>query len=235
MASYSPGLSLVTAAFELGVAAWAFKGPGRRELIRPMTVLLACLAGYQLVEVWVCDQPAAMLPARLAFVDIAWLPPLGIHVIRTLSAGEDRWWRGLDRLYFGAAAALSAWVMLDPTFVVRSVCSVVMAQYDHGTPYYWIYGSFYLSGLAAMLVTAAVGLARPRPGLDRAHLADLQVGTVLFVMPALAVQLVVPALYGGTPSVMCHLALVLGMALARVAARERRAYETGWAAGHGLV
>lgn len=236
MPTYSPGLSLATAAFELAVAAWALLGAGRRELVRPLAALLACLAGYQLVEVWVCHQPASMLPARLAFVVIAWLPPLGIHVIRVLSEGGPRW-RALDRGYFAAAGLLSAWVMTDPTFVVRSVCSVVMARYEHTTPYYVLYGAFYMSGLFVMLLSATHGLVHTRDALARAHLGDVQTGTILFVMPSLAIQLVVPATLGNTPSVMCHFALLLGLALARLVVRERRAHETegAWTSDAGLA
>lgn len=236
MPSYSPGLSLATALFELGVAAWALTGAGRRELMRPAAVLLACLAGYQLVEVWVCGQPTSALPARLAFVVIAWLPPLGIHLIRLLSGGGATW-RAIERAYFAAAGALSAWVLTDPSFVIRSVCSAVIARYEHATPSYSLYGFFYLSGLFVMLLSASLGMVRARDDVARAHLSDLQVGTLLFVMPSLAIQVAVPSLLGNSPSIMCHFALALGLTLARLVARERRAHESegAWASEAGVA
>jgi len=44
--AYDPALSLTTASFEMMVAIWALRGPGRRAIVRPAATILVLLAIY---------------------------------------------------------------------------------------------------------------------------------------------------------------------------------------------
>ena len=222
MNGYSPSLALVTGVFEVVVAVWAFSSRGRRHILVPAGLILWFLAGYQFAEVWVCANPANTTAARLAFVDIVWLPPLGMWLVLRLS-GRVRSWLGYAILgYFAAAGVLSVWIFVEQDFVVKSVCEVVIAWHDNPTVLYDVYCAFYQFGLAAMLFGAALGLACTDDGVLRRHLVDVQMGTLGFVLPAMLVRISLSGLEGAVPSIMCHFALVLAVFLTRLILRERR-------------
>lgn len=212
---YIPALALITAAFEIAMGLAALRARGPTRVLRPTAAILFVLAGYQLLEVFACAPGASSWPARLAFIDIVWLPPLGVWLVLQLSAADSHWPRKFGASLFIAAGGISMWVLLDPGFVTRTVCSAVLARYYNG-PYYSIYGAFYLFGLLMMILSAAWGMTRTDDHAARRHIAYIQVGTLGFVLPAMMTELFVPGIAGQMPSLMCHYALSLGIFLALV-------------------
>lgn len=222
MPTYSPALSIVTAAFELAVCVWCLRTEGRRDVLRLVALTLLLLAGYQLIEVAVCHAPHEILWARLAFADVVWLPPLGLALLHRLARPTRALWGWLVRLFFLLAGFLTVWVMVDPSFVTGTVCKAVIAIYTHPTNALEAYGAFYHLGLWSM-IAGGIHLARAAGSdTDRAHAADLALGTVAFVVLALTTEVVFPGAREATPSLMCHYALVLAVFLARIARRESR-------------
>ena len=65
-------------------------------------------------------------------------------------------------------------------------------------------------------------LAAAEDAVRRRHWANLQTGLLGFLLPALAVRILVPESDGLLPSVMCHFAIVLAASLYVLALRERR-------------
>jgi hypothetical protein len=220
---YSPTLALCTAAFEITVAVLAFRSPGSRPILRTTGGILLLLAGYQLLEVFLCGHPESSLGARLAFADVIWLPPMGVLLILELAAPTHRVLRRLVGSLFVVAAFLATWILLDPGFVRLTICQAVIATYHSASPLYTFYGAFYQLGLFAMMLGAAFGLVHCEDKGLRRHLADVQAGTIGFVVPALLLEVVRPEFSGSMPSVMCHFALVLAIFLARLVLREKRA------------
>ncbi|MBU0550043.1 hypothetical protein KKB55_07015 [Myxococcota bacterium] len=222
---YSNQLALGTAFFELAAAAWALNGPGRRAVVRPAAGILILLAGYQLMEVLVCAQPTNLTLARMAFADITWLPAMGVLLIARLIEGEEGRLNRFAQGMLSLAAALTLWILTDPLFVRGATCKAVFAFYAHPTPFYFGYGAYYQFGLAAMLVMAAYGMAKLDDKHTRLHLADVQVGTMAFLIPAMIYEIVALKAQGALPSVMCHFAIFLAVFITRLIARERQAYE----------
>ncbi len=223
MTAYSPTLSLLTAGIELSVAAWALSGPGRTRITRPTAALLILLAGYQLIEVFVCATPSNVFLARAAFANVIWLPPLAVYLITLLSKPKHPILARLPLVMFATAGGFAIWVFVDPTAVVGTVCHAVVATYDNQSSVYDLYAWFYQLGLLGMMIGGVSAVLNTENDLDRRHLADITMGTIGFVVPAITTVAVVPAAMGSTPSVMCHYALVLGLFLTRMVARERRA------------
>ncbi len=222
MSTYSPHLALATGVFEIAVAIWALRGPGRRRLVVPMALILLFLGGYQLAEVFVCASPGESWRARLAFADVIWLPPLGVWLVRELAAPANALLRRVAKGGLVVAGALTLWVALDPVAVTGTVCHAMIASYRNPSTIYTLYAAFYQLGLLGILVGAALGMVRSDDRSVRAHLADFQLGTLGFVVPSLLTLVLFPKLQGSMPSVMCHYALTLGLFLARMTARERR-------------
>ena len=219
---YSPVLSLVTAFFELTLMGVALSSTGRKRILLPVAAILFFLAGYQLLEVFICSNTEAVLWARIAFLDVVWLPPLGIWLMVQLAGWTKTLWRQVAYFFFALAAGLGIWLFADSRAVGGTVCSVVYADYWNPSDVFAVYGGFYQLGLMVMMVGGVLGLATDLEREDRHHLADLTAGTVLFVVPSMVIQVVFPNLLGATPSIMCHFALILAVFLGRLVLRERR-------------
>ncbi len=223
MMPYSPTLSLLTAAFEIGAAGWAITGPGRPHIRRAAAAILVLLASYQLIEVFVCAAPTNQLLARAAFATVIWLPPLGVYLLTLLAKPKHPMLARLPIAMFATAAGFAIWVFVDPVAVTGTVCHAVIATYTNESSVFELYAWFYQLGLLGMMLAGVSAVLNTTDSLDRQHLADVTMGTIGFVVPAITNVAVVPAAAGSIPSVMCHYALVLGIFLARMVARERRA------------
>jgi hypothetical protein len=221
MPSYSPVLAIATGLFELAAAAWTLNSPGRKPILRPAAFILILLAGYQFAEVAVCSRPENLLFSRIAFLDITWLPAVGIWLVYRLLQPKPR--RILfPVIYMIAAAAMSAWIVLDPAAITQSVCQTVVARYYHGPSFDLAYGMFYQAGMGVLIFWPAFTMASVGDSIGRSHLACIQTGVLGFVLPSLFLRLLVKEPTGLMPSVMCHFAVTLAVALALLVARERR-------------
>ena len=222
---YNPLLALLTAGVEIAGAVWALRGPGRRPLVRNVAFILFFLAGYQIVEAVFCS---GLLPAtgsllpRLAFMLVAWLPPLGLLLIARLwpgaSPGPGWFARGMFLLCAGLVAAIA----LSPQFVSQSVCLIVFARYSHPSPLYQTYGYFYQGGLMGMLFLSAYGVMVCDDRKQRLLLGQVLLGSLAFIIPSLAVVSIVPVAENALPSILCHFALLLALFLLRLVQIERR-------------
>jgi len=219
---YSPLLAIITGVFEFIAALFVFSSPGRKRILYPTGVLLLILAGYQFLEVAVCYNPGQLLFARIALFDITWLPPIAMWLGLQLIATRKKWMAIIPLTYFAVGLALSVWVMIDPSCVTKSVCEIVIARYISPNPFDIVYAIYYQSGILVLIFGTAAGLAYGSDLVLRKHMANLQVGILGFVLPSLAVRILVSDSSGTTASVMCHFALILAVSLVFLVFRERR-------------
>lgn len=227
---YSPILAIVTGGLEIVAAAWVFSGlsRGRKRILRPVGTILLLLAGYQFAEVLVCGRPGLKLWSVLAYLDITWLPPLGLWLTARLSGFASVPARAAAWVETVLALGFSVWILAHPDVISRSVCELVVAKYYPTAPFDISYGAFYQAGLAGIIFGTAYGMGKTRDMVLRKHLALLQAGVLGFVLPAFAIGLMAPEEPGSLmPSVMCHLAIVLAGALFVIVLRERRAHAGG--------
>ena len=219
---YSPYPALLTAAIEIGAAAWTFTSKGRKNIITPIGLILILLAGYQIAEVFACANPENVLAARIAFLDILWLPALGILLVKNVSDLSKTFFRNVSTGYFTAAACLALFIVFDPNFVNVSVCEIVFAHYDKASPFYKLFALYYDTGLAVIIFGAVAAMAGVEDNTRRQHLADIQIGTLSFVLPAMAVQMMIPRLDDAFASIMCHFALFFAFFLILLIRREKK-------------
>jgi len=241
---YSPTLALATAAFEIAVAFWTLmyiaklrsllrrqdrrphegtQSDSRQAIGRTTVAILLLLAGYQITEVAICADPAAsgILP-RAAFSIVTGLPPLGILLVAQLHRPRSR------AYYAGAYAALVVcagvigWIALDPSFASASVCNAVFALYNHTTSHFALYSWYYWIGLFAMVAFSGLSLRRRIEQPHRSLMRAVFLGTLGFVVPSVLTTRFAPAAEGALPSIMCHFALILALALAWMVYRMRR-------------
>lgn len=220
--SYSPVLAILTAVFEVTVAVWALRGPGRKPVIRTTSAILLLLAAYQIVEVLVCSQaPTAGFMPQMAFIVVTWLPPLGLLLIAQLTSQSHV---NYAISYFMLAVALSIviWIALDDRFVSDSVCNVVYAKYTTPLPRFRIYAWFYWLGLFGMVVLSALGIRNSAHSRQQELLKLVLLGSLGFIVPGVIVTHFVAPAEGALPSILCHFALVLAIFLSRLISQERK-------------
>lgn len=221
---YSPLLAVLTGLLELGAGIWVLLGLrfGRKRILFPQAIILILLAGYQFAEVAVCGHSENRIWTQLAFFDITWLPPLGLWLGAQLSAPRNRWLKTAAVIDFALALGFSIWIFADPQPVTKSVCQLVVARYFPTAVFDISYALFYQVSLLATIFGAAAGMAASEDGVLRKHLANLQTGLLGFLLPALAVRILITESDGLLPSVMCHFAVVLAFSLFVSVLRERR-------------
>ncbi len=221
---YLPHLSWAIGTAEILAAAWAFSRRRRHPVVPVAAALLAVLGGYQILEVFVCASPDATFLARLAFADVAWLPPLGIWLVVTLAYPRGSWpWRAA-MAFLGLAGFFTLWSLLVPGFVATTTCQVVFARYFPGESadvYYKAYGAYYDVSLVVMVFGTIRAMADSADPLHRRMLGDFLTGSLLFIIGALALMATFAAFTRHTPSVMCHFALLLAVFLVRMVWRIR--------------
>ena len=220
--NYSPLLAIITGVFEFISALFVLSSPGRKRILYPVGVLLLLLAGYQFSEVAVCYNPGQLLFARIAYFDITWLPPLAMWLGLQLLTTRKKWNSLIPLTYFVVGLVLSVWVLVDTHCVTKSVCEIVIARYMTLNTFEILYTIYYQSGLVVLIFGTAAGMAYMGDPVLRKHMANLQVGILGFVLPSVAVRVLVSDSRGILPSVMCHFALILAVSLLLLVLRERR-------------
>ena len=222
---YSPLLAFITGLLEIGAGAWIFisRSPGRRRILFPTGIIFLLLAGYQFAEIAVCARPENKFLTQLAFLDITWLPAVGLWLGGQISAPRNRWIRIAALVDIAFALGMSIWILADPGAITKSVCQIVIARYFPSRVFEQIYGLFYESTLILTIFAGAAGMVAADDPVSRKHWANLQTGVLGFMFPAIAVSLLSPEPDGLLPSVMCHFAIVLAVSLYFLALRERRA------------
>ena len=222
--TYDPVLSLTTAGFELLVAGWALRGPGKKRIVRPASVILTLLAGYQLLEVLTCLGGMTSGPfPQLAFIDVTWLPPLGVLLAARLVSPLPRIGRWFTGTMFGGAFGFSIWIASHPGFASDPVCQLVFARYSHPAGAYLAYTVFYWVGLVGMVFLSAQGSLSGYNGHLRRLSRQLLIGALAFILPSLVTSWSGFLPTGAFASIMCHYALLLAVFLARLIYHERRA------------
>jgi hypothetical protein len=221
---YSPILAVLTGLFEAGAGTWVFisRSPGRKRILFPTGLIFLLLAGYQFAEVAVCRSPEHTFWTQLAFLDITWLPPLGLWLGYQLSAPRLRWLKAVALADMALALAFSFWILAAPGAITTSVCQLVLARYFPTGAFDFAYALFYQLSLLITIFGAAAGMSFAEDVIRRKHWANLQTGLLGFLLPALAVRILVAESDGILPSVMCHFAVVLAVSLFVLVLRERR-------------
>ena len=221
--TYSPVLAIATAIFEISVAIWALRGPGRKPIIRTTSAILLLLAAYQLVEVLVCSRaPVVGFMPQMAFIVVTWLPPLGLLLIALLSPSQAPVNYAVSYFMLAVALSIVIWIAFDDRFVSDSVCNIVYAKYSSPLPRFRIYAWFYWLGLFGMIALSALGMKNSDDRRQQRLLKYVLMGSLGFIVPAVIVNRFVAPAQGALPSVMCHFALILAVFLAKLISNERR-------------
>ena len=182
-------------------------------ITRLVAAILIGLAIFQLAEYNICEGSwglGSLDWARIGYVAITLLPPLGLHLATRL-ADQSR--PALLGAAYGAAAVFSFFFLFVGhglqveqclgNYVIFNTAPWAIAPY---AVYY--YGLLFL-GVGYALQAGKVMKSKNK----RRALYALMLGYLAFIIPTTTVNIVDPATIAGIPSIMCGFAVLLALIL----------------------
>lgn len=224
--TYSPVLGIITAAFELSVAAWVILFHRRNKTFLAAAGVLFFLAGYQILEVVICygKHEDFLFLSRLAFIDVTWLPPLSILLVARLFKSRTKAVYYYAYASFVLAVLFSFWILVDFRFVSKTICEVMYSKYIYLEPYFHIYGAFYEITQISIALVPVICMIYTDSIRDRRNLADVSIGGMIYLFSAFILAIAVPEINDkAMPSVMCHTALFYAIFIFKMMLRESKA------------
>jgi len=178
--------------------------------------ILAGLATFQLAEYNVCEGAwgvDSLTWARIGYVAITILPPLGLHLATRL-AGQKK------PLLIGGAYASAAIFSGIFLFIGHGMQSqLCLGNYVIFSIAPWAtlpYGIYYY-GWLMVAVGYAWKAAKSLTSVSKQKaLRWLAIGYMAFIIPTTAANIVDPSTIAGIPSIMCGFAVILAITLATV-------------------
>jgi len=212
---FSPPVMIATFFIEIALVVYTLFFLKLNKSTKIGVILIICLAIFQLAEYGVCESyGTASLMAKLGFIAITLLPPLGLHLVITIGN------RNYKPLIVGAYLASLVWIFIFifGSIMSGSVCEGNYVIFNIAEPYEGIYYLYY-----NFLLLLAMGLAisfaqkkRNAPKNIRRALHALVLGYLAFIVPSIFFTLIND--YKGNdsplPSVMCGFAVTLALILA---------------------
>jgi len=191
-----------------------------RYKLTPITRLAAAiligLAVFQLAEYNVCETAwgvDSLTWARIGYVAITFLPPLGLH-LATRIAGQKQ--PLLVGLAYAVAVAFALFFLFSGHGMTGQQC---LGNYVIFSIAPWaakLYGVYYY-GLLAIGVGYSWQVSRHIKSKSKKQaLIALAIGYLAFIIPTTAANLIDPSTIAGIPSIMCGFAVILAVVLATV-------------------
>lgn len=209
---FSPPIMIITFLLEIGFAFYVLFRYKLTAISRLAIATLVCLAVFQLAEFNVCEGAFgvdSLTWARIGYVAITLLPPLGIHLASTIAGRKDTLLVGFA---YGIAAIFSYFFLFVGQGMTGQVCLGNYVIFDVA-PWSIIPYTIYYYGWLVFTTGYAVREALRKKGAIRAALLSLAAGYVAFVLPTTAVNVIDPSTVAGIPSIMCGFAVILALVL----------------------
>ena len=210
---FSPPVMLATLVIEFSIAIYAIWRYKMNKIGKLIVIMLCALGTFQLSEYLLCGGMGLSNVewARIGYMAITLLPPLGIHIIIE-TVGKKK------PILLGAAYAScvafigfylfasSSVTLLEcmPNYAVFSAYPAIALPFSI---YYfvWILAGIYL----------AVRWRNEMPKYKK-PLQAMAIGYLAFVLPTAIVNIVYPSTISGIPSIMCGFAVILAITAIKV-------------------
>lgn len=179
-------------------------------LSRLIGAALVLLATFQYAEYHVCEGIGSSdIYARVGFMAITMLPPVGIHIVSKIAGKSSR---ALTGAAYGSGALFALTFGFAPSAFDSTVCAGNYAIF-HLVPNlggaFMAYYYFWLFAGIAMCLKFRTGAKR-----EIREALDLQaIGYLSFVLPTGFVNFVSPTTWEGLPSIMCGFAVIYALIL----------------------
>ena len=200
---------LATLIIEFGGALYTLIRYRLTPPVRIMIAGLTSLAIFQLAEYFICEGFVinGLSWARLGFVAISLLPPLGIELALAMSGKKVIW---LQALIWLSCAAFIIYYGFASSALTSEACLGNYVIFTGSHPYGgYLYGAYYFSQLLIGVVLSRYFAKKAtEPNQARAQ-RGLMLGYLVFIVPTTIVALLKPETQAAIPSVMCGFAVFL--------------------------
>ena len=214
---FSPPVMLATFIIETTLACYSLWRYKMNVLGRLVVTSLVALALFQLCEYHVCGGWGMRAEewARVGFVAITLLPPLGLHILYVLGGNRNR---RLVMAAYVTMLACCAYFLAAPNAFSGYACTGNYVIFQIGTSMAGIYGVYYYGWLVtamALAVRWANGFMKAGNNGHTRLLATrgLIVGYLIFLVPTALANSVKPETRRGIPSIMCGFAVLFALIL----------------------
>lgn len=205
---FSPAVMLATLTVEFSLAIYTFVRFRMTRFGQLASATLIFLGIFQLAEYQICGGNNGILWARIGYVAITMLPPLGVHLIYLIT-GNSKY---LKFSYALAAIYITAFMFAEKS-IVSAACTGNYVIFNTVQELYWTYGIYY-TGLLMLGVWELVEKIRECSDTDFSLRAWMALGYFSFMVPMSIVYMVFPETRNAVPSVMCGFAVILALLLA---------------------
>ncbi|MGF7228728.1 MAG: hypothetical protein ACQR33_01965 [Candidatus Saccharibacteria bacterium] len=180
-------------------------------LTRLVVATLGLLALFQLSEFTVCGAThwSAAFWSRVGYMAITMLPPVGLHLIRTVSGRGPRW---LVQLAYVTGVFVATVFGFSSTAFQSHICAGNYAIFQLAHPiggyfFAYYYGWLIIGIVQSLYLSLTVTLS------VRKALVYQVFGYLSFLLPTGIVNALNPQTISGIPSVMCGFAVIYAIVL----------------------
>jgi hypothetical protein len=210
---FSPPVMLATFIIEIACVIYVVAKYKLNPITRLATLLLVGLATFQLAEYNVCVGSWGVDSldwARIGYVAITFLPPLGLHLATRIAGKKQPWLTGaayLSGLFFAVVflfvgQGLTSQQCLG-NYVIFSIAPWAV----------WPYFAYYYGWLLVTIGYCVAAGSRLKKQNHKIALYALALGYAAFIVPTTVANIIEPSTIAGIPSVMCGFAVIMALIL----------------------
>lgn len=210
---FSPPVMLATFIIEVLLAVYVVWRYALTPVTRLAVLILVGLATFQLAEYNVCEGAwgvSSLMWAKIGYVAITMLPPLGLHLATKLAGRSNR---TLVATGYASGLLFAAFFLFSGNGIESQQClgNYVIFQ---TAPWSVIPYAVYYYGWLIVTVGYALNAAKAmKKQSKRVALYALSVGYMAFILPTTTANVIDPSTIAGIPSIMCGFAVILALVL----------------------
>ncbi len=209
---FSPPVMLATFFIEIFGAIYTIVRYKMDRVGKLVVAILVFLGIFQLAEYMICE--VINLPgltwARIGYISITLLPPLGISLAMALAGKRSLLWQSL---LYAACAAFVVYFLVVDNALTSQVCAGNYVIFRAHPDSMRLYGVYYFGLLAIGVYLSMLWRERTNNPRTKTALLSLAVGYMVFIIPTVTANLINPATMAAIPSIMCGFAVLLAITL----------------------
>lgn len=210
---FSPPVMIATFMLEVAMATYVIYNYRHLFVARLITVTLLCLGLFQLSEWMVCQGALGVSSlgwAKIGFVAISFLPPMGIHISNTIAGKKNN---KLIASGYGLAVLFSGYFLFATRGIYDSICggNYVIFQLAPSAVNMFA-GYYYIMLLMGTVISLHYSIKSKNSNIKSA-LRWMCIGYISFMLPTLLAVIRYPSATSGIPSIMCGFAVMLALIL----------------------
>lgn len=210
---FSPLVMITTFLIETSAALYVLWRYKKDTVARLILAMLGCLSFFQLAEYMICEKAVLLSSldwARLGYVAITLLPPLGIHLGSHIAHKKPGF---LLKLAYANAAAFITFFLFIGNGMQGEKCLgnyIIFYIAPHAIiPYALYYYGWLITGVH-LAWKARTSIQNPQ---RKQALKWLTIGYMSFLIPTFLANIIKPETISGIPSIMCGFAVILSFCL----------------------